>query len=257
MLLTAGCSFVWGDELPGFDSDPPTHWEYTWTHLLAEKLGMEYINMGMCGSCNDRIFRDVVDHLHNPDKENPTHMVVIWSAWHRQEIVEEMPWSREVAVGVNRPLEATQFSPQRIGVIGKGRRRDILSEYYDGAYDVKTDIMHDITKMKTIELLCKSLGIKLLQGTFHGRCWNNIIKILSQIPSEPTADDQHFAEYVPEYANWLKKSLSSLDDNSRIGLGRGVSLFNWAVDIDDLCEFDHPGVQTQIEYAEYLHNKFV
>ena len=43
MLLTAGCSFVWGDELDGFDQDPPTHQRLTFTHLCGE-IGVDYVN---------------------------------------------------------------------------------------------------------------------------------------------------------------------------------------------------------------------
>ena len=53
MLLTAGCSFVWGDELEGFDQDPPTHWGLTFTSIVARKLGIDYENRGVCGACND------------------------------------------------------------------------------------------------------------------------------------------------------------------------------------------------------------
>ena len=40
-LLTTGCSFVWGDELDGYDNNPPTHWDKTFTYKLADTLGLE------------------------------------------------------------------------------------------------------------------------------------------------------------------------------------------------------------------------
>jgi len=256
MLLTAGCSFVWGDELEGFDNDPPTHWDLTFTHLLADKLQMPYVNLGMCGSSNDRIFRDVIDHLHDPEKENPSHIVIMWSAWQRAELIEEQPASRLKTMGLTAPLDHIQFSPFRISVLNPGRRRELLTEYYEKHYDSKTDISHGVTKMKTMEVICKSLGIKLIQGAFHGRMFQNILRVLTNTPSQENTDDRNIAEYVPEFAAWLKQSISSLDDSSRVGLGRHKDLFSIGVAIDDLKEFDHPGERSQVIFADFLHHEF-
>ena len=121
MLLTAGCSFVWGDELDGFDQDPPTHQRLTFTHLLADKLGIDYVNRGVCGACNDKIFREVTDWLHNHPDELPTHMVVMWSAFQRAEVVEYMPDERDVKIG--RQNDVTQFSALRTECIYDRRTR--------------------------------------------------------------------------------------------------------------------------------------
>lgn len=255
MLLTSGCSFVWGDELEGFDNDPPTHWHLTFTHILAEKMGMEYINQGICGSCNDRIFRDVVDYLHDPDKENPTHMVIMWSAWQRNELVEEFDPSKP-DLGSDRPLDHTQFSPLRLHWLINRPRRKILEPYYKQYYDSKTDISHGITKMKAMEVMCEALGIKLIQGVFHGRNYQNILKVLTNTPSRPDTDDRNIVEYVPEFVNWLKKSVGSLKDTSRVGLGKHKDLHTLANELDDFKEFYHPGEKTQEVFADFLYDQF-
>ena len=256
MLLTAGCSFVWGDELDGYNTEPPSHWHLTFTHLLAEKLAMPYENMGMCGSSNHRIFRDVIDHLHDPTKENPTHMVIIWSAWQRSEIVEEMAVERENDIGIRRSLDHTQFSPQRVEVLNKGRRKRHLMDYYNGLYDSKTDIGHGITKMKSMEVICDAMGIQLVQGVFHGRCWQNILKILQNQPSTRGSDDALRSEYVPEFAHWLKNSIKSLKDTSRVGLGKSLSLFSIGYRLDDLKPYQHPGEKSQVVFADFLYEQF-
>lgn len=255
MLLTAGCSFVWGDELEGFDNDPPTHWDLTFTSLLAKKMDMEYVNLGLCGSCNDRIFRDVLDRLHGPE-QNPTHMVILWSAWQRNEIVEEMSKERELSVGVNRPYDHTQYSPYRMNVIGRGPRRELLKQYYENYYDSKTDISHGITKMKAMEVICDAMGIKLIQGVFHGRCFQNILKVLTNTPSKPDSDDRTIQEYVPEFASWLKTSIASLKDTSRVGMGKHKSLFSIGAELGDLKPHDHPGEKSQVVFADFLYDLF-
>lgn len=256
MLLTSGCSFVWGDELDGFDTDPPSHHHLTFTHLLAEKMGVKYVNQGVCGSCNDRIFRDVIDYLHDPTKQNPTHMVIMWSAWQRTELVEEMPREREIDIGVNRPLHHTQFSPQRVDVLAKGARKEILKQYFDVAYDSKTDISHGISKMKSMEVICDALGIKLIQGVFHGRMYQNILKVLRNSPSHPESDDRNIQEYVPDFVFWLKKSIMSLKNSSRVGLGKHKDLFTLADELNDHKEFMHPGERTQVVFADFLYKEF-
>ena len=249
MLLTTGCSFVWGDELEGFDKDPATHFHLTFTHILAKKMDMPYMNQGVCGSSNDRIFRDLIDYLSDPSKKKPTHMVVMWSAWQRMEIAEPMSKERETEMGLNRPDGFTQFSPERIPVLSNAtrqtrHRRELLEEYFNTCYDSRTDLSHHLTKMKTIQLLADSLGIKLIQGTFHNRCWSNIIAKLR------TKD-------LPQYNNWLLKTLKSLPETSKVGLGtKYPDLFTITNEVGDIKPYGHPGEETQKVFAQQLFDMF-
>ena len=258
MLLTAGCSFVWGDELKGFDDEPPTHQELTWTHLLAERLGVEYTNLGICGSCNDRIFRHVVDYLHDPTLPKPTHVVVMWSAWQRCEMVESMSDRRETECALNRPEDATQFSPLRLSALGDRRKRKVLMEYFEELYDSRTDIMHGLTQMKALELICKGLDIPLIQGVFHNRCWANVLSVLNNTGAHDDGDAVQHQDLgdTPRYRTWVKNTIGSLESTSRVGLGRGDSLYEIARKLDDVKEHGHPGEHTQVVWAELMQQKF-
>lgn len=55
-LVTAGCSFTFGQGLP----DPQTQ---SWPALLANKLNLECINLGHCGSSNEFITNTVIKHF--------------------------------------------------------------------------------------------------------------------------------------------------------------------------------------------------
>lgn len=255
MLLTAGCSFVWGDELEGFDNNPPTHQHLTFTHILAEKLGVEYVNRGFCGASNDKIFREVTDWLHNHPEERPTHMVVMWSAFQRAELVEYMPAERDVKIG--RQNDVTQFSAMRTECIYDRRKRAVMERLYEEAYDSRTDVMHTLSMMKTLELLCEGLGIQLIQGFFHKRCWSNIMAILRN-ENLDVDDDIREADTssMPEYQSWLKDAIKNLNVNSRIGAGRGKDLFTLALENDDLKPHGHPGEKTQVVFADILYDKF-
>lgn len=253
MLLTAGCSFVWGDELPGFEDTPPTHWEYTFTHKLASHLNIDYVNKGSCGASNNKIFRDVIDHLHG-DEENPTHMVILWSAWQRAELCEDISDDIEGHLNIRRDLNMSQYSPDRLWNIQNKTSRVTLQPYYELGYDSRTDLIHGLTKMKTIELLCDSLGIKLLQGVFHKRMWSNILTTIK--PSMLPDFEEVSPMGVVSMTNWIRESVGSLNDNSRLGMGRHIDMYSMTEKNGDLQEHGHPGVQTNEEYASVLHSLF-
>lgn len=256
MLLTAGCSFVWGDELEGFDQDPPTHQKLTWTHLLAQKLNVNYVNRGVCGAGNDKIFREVTDYLHDPSRQRPTHIVVMWSAFQRAEVAEYMPPERDAKIG--RQDDVTQFSPLRTQCIYDRRKRDIMDQWFADAYDSRTDVMHTLTKMKTLELICEGMGIKLIQGFFHKRCWSNIMAILRDAsPDEADNVDRSNASAMVYYKGWLMSSIKNLDANSRIGAGKGKDLYTLAIENEDLKPHGHPGEKTQPLFADILYEKFI
>ena len=259
MLLTAGCSFVWGDELEGFDQDPPTHWGRTFTSILARKLGIDYVNRGICGACNDKIFREVTDFLHNDDNRGKvTHLVVMWSAWQRAEIVEYMPPDREVKIG--RQNDVTQYSELRTDLIYCQKKRASMKKWYGTAYDSKTDIMHTLSMMKALEIMCDAAGIKLIQGVFHTRNWSNIMAILTDAPGfKDTAPllDKDLIASIPEYSKWVKDSIGSLKDTSRIGMGKGIDLYSLCQELDDMKPHGHPGEKTQVVFANELLESFI
>ncbi len=257
MLLTAGCSFVWGDELEGFDQNPPTHWDKTFTDILARKLDIEYENRGICGACNDKIFREVTDYLHsNPN--TVTHMVVMWSAWQRKEIVEYMPPDRDVKIG--RQNDVTQFSQLRTECIYDMNKRMTYEHMFQNSYDSKTDIMHTLTKMKALEIICEAAGIELIQGVFHSRNWSNIQAILTDRNPDDSSNEllskEHSIKSIPDYKRWLVDSIGSLKSSSRVGMGRGRDMFTICRSIDDMKEFGHPGERTQVIFADFLHEIF-
>jgi len=258
MLLTAGCSFVWGDELEGFDQDPPTHWGRTFTSIVARKLGIDYVNRGVCGACNEKIFREVTDFLHTTSEE-VTHLVVMWSAWQRKEVVEYMPPDREVKIG--RQNDVTQFSSLRTDVIHNKKIRNSMEHWYNTSYDSKTDIMHTISNMKALEIICEAKNIKLIQGVFHNRNWSSLMCILKdKYPYDATRDsyknENLSIEDIAEYKKWITDSIGSLQPTSRVGLGKGKDLYTIGEELADIKEFGHPGERSQEVFSEFLLETF-
>jgi len=257
LLLTNGCSFVWGDELDGWDNEPPTHWPLTFTHLLSEKMGCEYVNLGTCGGGNDKIFRDTINYLIDPNKETPTHMVLIWSAFQRAEVVEYIPDHYMVENNIKRWDDCTQFSPMRNGNIYSKDKRLTFKKYNDEAYDSRTDILHTISKMQAIQIICDNLGIKLIQGAFHHRMWVNIMAVLQDLNDKDSYDPDRVIPELTQYKEKLTWMISTLPRTSRVGLGtRFKDLYSMAKSLGDIKEYGHPGEKTQEVFADMLYEMF-
>lgn len=246
MLLTNGCSFVWGDELEGYDNDPPSHHHLTFTHKLAEHLQMDYVNLASCGACNQKIFRDTMHYLNDPAKEKPTHIVIIWSAWQREEVAENWPESDDVERKVQRFQCMTQISPARVKNLKPELRKplDRLYEFYDVT---RTGITRTFTYMETMQFICDTLGIKLIQGVFHELMYRNLLDKLS--PRNRRMDWGDWMDFTTE-------TLGRLPDTSRVGLGPYPDLYSVGRERHEILKHGHPNESAQVEYAEILHNIF-
>jgi hypothetical protein len=84
-----------------------------------------------------------------------------------------------VSKDIGRQNNVTQFSQLRTETIYDKEWRRAYKYMFDEAYDSKTDIMHTLSKMKALEVICEAKGITLVQGVFHKRNWSNIMSILS------------------------------------------------------------------------------
>lgn len=248
MLLTNGCSFVWGDELEGYDQDPPTHREYTFTHHLSQHLRLPYKNLATCGACNTKIFRDTIDYLKNPDNQKPTHVVILWSAWQRQELAENRTKAFEEEMQIQRWQCMTQWSPTRMGNL-KEKVQGPLEKALYYTDDVRTSIIHDLSYMHALELLCETMGIKLIQGTFHVRCWENILEFTK--PRYHKTD----APWT-DWINYVHTSLRQLKETSRIGLGVYKDFYLFAEDNYEIKEYGHPNEEAHEAYANLLNHIF-
>lgn len=247
MLLTNGCSFVWGDELEGYDKSPPEHWHHTFTHKLAEKLGIPYINLGTCGACNQKIFRDTTDYLRTC-KELPTHMVILWTAWQRGEVAENHPRDYEMYRNIKRYQCMTQISPSRLNNV-KPELGEILDKYYDVFDSTRTGIIHTLNYMTHMQWLCDVLGIKLIQGVFHIRMWQQILNCMK--PRYHTAEAPWTA-----WMDYVEDSLSSLKDTSRLGMGRYEDLYSLSLNNYTIKPHQHPDEDAHTAYADLLTHIF-
>ena len=242
MLLTNGCSFVWGDELEGFDNDPPTHYQYRFSEILAKKLNMPLANIATCGACNMKIFRDTIDYLMTNPK--PEYVVILWSAWQRGEVAENLSKEEEEALKIQRWQCMSQISPNRIQCVRPEKQKS-LSLYYRDVQQSRADVLQGLSLMKAMQLTCDSMGIKLLQGVFHNKMWKNILA---------TFDSKSRDENWGDLIDYLKASLSLLRPECRIGLGYYTDMYTLGELKHSIKPYGHPDEATNAEYADILYN---
>lgn len=74
-IITNGCSFTYGDGLPR-----PK--QQAWPHLLADKLGVDVVNLGKSGAGNDSIFRRTYEYFYEDlvNQNNPFYIIMFSSA---------------------------------------------------------------------------------------------------------------------------------------------------------------------------------
>ena len=65
MILFDGCSITYGDELQGTNCDDDYRVKTRFSHVVAEELGDNYVNLGTCGKSNDGILRTTLEYCEN------------------------------------------------------------------------------------------------------------------------------------------------------------------------------------------------
>ena len=253
MLLANGCSFVWGDELEGYKNSPPTHWDKTFTHLVADNLDMDYINLAECGNGNRKIFRDTMRYLRTgKDKDKITHAIVLWSAFERNEIAESMGPGLENLMKIKRHQCMTQYSPARINTIYNKDLAQALDYLYDHYDDIRTSIMETMTYMTATQMIMEQMGIKYVSGMFHYRCWEELVDVMKPHWQNGNNPNRHWGEWMI----WIQDELNSLKDTSRLGLNRYTDLATISETMDDVMPALHAGEKSQKVFAEVITDIF-
>ena len=85
-LVAFGCSFTWGcglsdvwnvEKNKGIFNQGPS--KYAWPQVLADKLNLECINLGIPGASNKEIWYNIV----NAEFENDDIIIILWSHFNR------------------------------------------------------------------------------------------------------------------------------------------------------------------------------
>jgi hypothetical protein len=247
MLVTNGCSFVWGDELYGFMDTPPQHHHLTFSHHLAQKLELPYKNLSICGNGNDKIFRDTTRFL-RVSETLPTHVVILWTHWQREEMAQICHLKHETEFKIQRFHNMSQFSPLRLTQLPEPVEKAYRNLYT--VYDpIRTKILHTLTYMTHMQWLCESLGIKLIQGVMHKKMRAGLSLTLHPANGKGDANWSSWMGYVKRELNYLKET-------SKVGIPHFEDMYSMGERLGDMKTHGHPGEETHKEYAELLYNIF-
>jgi len=93
-LIVSGCS--WGDKIffSPFHPEMDTDWA-KWPEILAEKLGMECVNLCKCGAGQEYIYSSISDYLQKTPKEEIGQVIAAWSTAPRRCFQVKNRWSND------------------------------------------------------------------------------------------------------------------------------------------------------------------
>lgn len=251
MLYANGCSFVWGDELEGCYDDPPTHQHLTFVSHIAKKLDIPLVNNATCGASNHKIFRDTMLWLSSEKSEKCTHVIILMSAWGRNELPYDILPEEELQYSVPIYDSIIQYSNLRIENIGylEKDHKNILEAYlqFQRQTNNREFISQQLSYMIAIDQICKSRGIKLIMGSFHIKNWRDLINVARKKRKGGT---------IKQWVDLVGGMLAKLPKNSRIGLGVGEDMYDFCSKRDALRPHGHPDEKGHALYADYLLENF-
>lgn len=267
MLLTSGCSITYGAELIPDDWYHPDHWELTFSHKLAEKLGVEYTCLAKCGNSNYKIYRELIrwftegrisEKCNNQvvRPSNCTHMVVLWSQWMRDEIFSRIHDSKPESDlspswdNMNMGFIQYRSAGSNISDHLSPKAYELLqNHWFKFKKDGQKMMTDQLVFMQSIQTLCDAYGIKLIQGTISTRFWSTL-NSLKQDEGSKT---------LTNFSSNMREMIVSLRDTSRIGFGKFKTMYPYFVSKEDkkrLLKYGHPNAAAHTEYAEYLYTIF-
>lgn len=231
MLFANGDSFTYGDELGGSRDEPATHHHNTFAHILAKKLGCEYVNVAANGSSNQKIFRTTLNFIEQHHKKMD-YCVVMWSSWGRLEVCEPFVMETDTQIAIKQKHNMNSIIPDHrsskfefnVRHDERPNRTQAIKDWYAHVYTMQTAITHHLGYMKHLQFLCDQLDIKLIQGVIHPGMWSNILW---------TMKEAHRDSGWNQYKQNIINQLDALRPECRMGLGHYKSVHEIACDRKD------------------------
>ena len=215
-----------------YDHPRASHQPLTFSHLLAERMNIkDYVNLAVAALAgNDLIFRNTMTHIAKPDREGNLHMVIIWTAKQRMEMLKPEYRDIDPTYKLLKFNGMVQFSPERVSNLQEDMH-GTLYKYYNDVYTHHTTVLHDLSKMLAVQNICDARGIKLIQGVFHSQMYDNL----------KSAIKTGNKDYIDEIENHLR----CLKPTSKLGMGHWTDMYSLsAFTYKDLMPRGHPGVKT-------------
>ena len=236
-LIVSGCS--WGDEIffSPFHPDMDTDWP-KWPNILAEKLGMECVNLCKCGAGQEYIYSSLCDYIQKTPKEEIGQVIAAWSTAPRRDYKTKDRWTND--------------------------RQDMRG-------DLKYWVERSIRYQYAFQNLMEQEKLPYLQfqmiSLYRGHVWE-----LKKLKGKSSMEQKGFGEYrVNENGEDLREIVLNTIKNSPYYNKFNDKFFNWPGDEElggfslefgvlkeehKISELDrHPNAKGQQKIAEYLYDR--
>jgi len=174
-LLAAGCSWTAG--LPSYKGEPSPD-KIVWPEILAERMGLECVNLGLSGAGNEYIFSSVCDSL--VEIKDISFIAIMWSEYFRLDL------------DMFRDDNSLFWAPRGTHQVHHDRIKDLYPDWFK-VNSAKGPTRRSIRYAHTLQVLMKERKIPNVQV----QGLRPVHVIPKRIPSEASQPNR----YINECAN--------------------------------------------------------
>lgn len=178
-IYTNGCSFTFGIgisrqpyTLISEDADNKEVVEKRWSTLVANHLGMDVINDGVPGSCNERIFRTTYARILT-EEVKPKLAVIMWSDPPRTEMFR--PQDTEFD-----GMDLAQINPQSIGKLSTKEHLEAFQMYYAFVHSGERALLHTMGYMVALKHLFETYDIPFIMLHYKSNFYHEYTNTLKK-----------------------------------------------------------------------------
>ena len=239
VLIASGCSCTNEFFSSDYHHDMDCTWP-KWPELLAEKLDMDYINLGHSGAGNEYIYSSILHQIAEINLDDIGLVIPAWTQAQRKDIKVRGTW---------RHLDAVRNYPYQKHIVQHG--------------DINYRVEQSLLFYYSLKEICKSKKIPLYQfqmlPMFLGFDWDPVLK-------KHTSGDQEESKRILQsfYSNPYYDQI----DDTFLGWPTENYLGGFNIKMDVLYGYDekglpyqiseidtHPNAIGQIKIAEYIYEK--
>lgn len=204
-LFAFGCSVTHGCELVNSAQDP-RNIPGSYPALLADRLGIEYKNLAVCGASNEYIFHKIFEHLN--DITSKDILLVCWTSYVRECWVNDnqhwffIPsWGACLNNLEHNGVQVADCEGAKV-VSDMEYMLDPVSDYYKLFVRYKTDISQYKQKLNHYSQILGSLKIPTIELSCIGTQVNQSINVdflstnLSRGLHPTSTEHQHIADFI-------------------------------------------------------------
>lgn len=239
ILIASGCSCTNENFWSDFHHDMDCSWP-KWPELLAEKLDMDFINLGHSGAGNEYIYSSLLDQIIETNLDDIGLVIPAWTQAQRKDIKIRNIWKH---------LDSVRNYPYDKHIVNHG--------------DINFRVEQSLKLYYSLQEICKSRKIPLYQfqmlPMFVGFDWDPVLKKHTSGPREESNiilrsmyDNPYYDEIDDNFLGWPTDNfVGGYNIKENVLMGWGPEALPYQVSKIDT----HPNAKGQIKIAEFLYEK--